>query len=216
MPLVSLVTVGDASDSRERTVARLERVGLRVLPAHRARAEAVDLVVVHRGTGSSVVAAVATSVLRSAAPHLVLADAEPDSAELVGAIAGGAQGWLNEQVSDVAFAGAVRDVLAGSVALSRAHVGVVVRELQRRSERTLRRADGRTVQLSGREWEVLERLAAGSSGADVAARLGVGQTAVRGYVASAVRRLGVRDRSEAVQVFVAATGRTGASDATGR
>lgn len=208
MPLVRLVTVGTASDRRGATVARLESLGLRVVSSDRSRGEAVDVVVVHRGAEGSVVAAVAASAGRSAAPHLVLSDAEPDSAELVGAISGGAQGWLSAQVSDVAFAAALRDVLAGSVALSRPHVGVVVRELQRRSERTLRRPDGRTVQLSGREWEVLERLAAGSSGADVAARLGVGQTAVRGYVASAVRRLGVRDRTAAVQVFVAATRRT--------
>ena len=201
------MTVGDASDRRAATVTRLESLGLRVLPGNRGRSERVDIVVVHRGAAGSVVAAVAASAARTAAPHLVLSDADPDSAELVGAISGGAQGWLHAGVSDVAFAAAVRDVLAGSVALSRPHVGVVVRELQRRSERTLRRPDGRTVQLSGREWAVLERLAAGASGSDVAVRLGVGQTAVRGYVASAVRRLGVRDRSEAIRVFVEATRR---------
>lgn len=49
--------------------------------------------------------------------------------------------------------------------------------------------------------EGLESLAAGAGGTDVAAALGVSHTAVRGYVASAVRRLGVTGRAEALALL---------------
>lgn len=198
---VRLLTVGEASARRGSTMSRLSRLGLHVVASQETRGQPVDLVVVHSGHDASVVPVVAASAARSAVPHVVISAGDPDSNELVGAIAGGASGWLSEDVSDTALRGAVRDILAGSLALNRAHVGVVVRELQRRSERTLRRANGRPVQLTVREWDVLGALATGASGTEVATMLGVSQTTVRGYVASAVRRLGAEDRAAAVAMF---------------
>lgn len=178
----------------------MDRLGLEVVPFQE-QGDCVDLVLVHRGEGASATYTVATSLARTPVPHVVVSDSPPDSSDLVGAVAGGARGWLRNDISDDAFSAAVADVLAGSLALNRSDVHVVVTGLQRRSERTVRRADDRLVQLSDREWEVLEKLAAGVVGAEVATLLGVSQAAVRGYVASAVRRLGARSRTEAVALF---------------
>ncbi len=203
---VRVITVGGSITQRGCTVTRLRQLGLDVVPGHGSAAAPVDLVIVHLVDGGSTAAAVAASTGRARVPHVVISDSAPGTAELVSALAGGAQGWLTSDVSDEALTGAVTDVLAGSIALSRSDVGVVVAELRRRSARSLTRADGRTVQLSDREWDVLDALAAGASGADVATTLGVDQATVRGYVASAVRRLRVNGRAEAVALFRAEVG----------
>lgn len=199
---VRVLSLGATVRRRGATIDRLHGMGLEVVP-FQDPGEAVDLVVVHRGEGDSATSAVASSLSRVPAPHVVLSETAPDSAELIGVVSVGARGWVSELVSDHALAGAVRDVLGGAMALSRAHVDVVVKGLQRRSERTLPRIDGRTVQLSDREWEVLQSLAAGVTGTQTAALLGVSPAAVRGYVASAVRRLGTSSRSETVSLFTA-------------
>ena len=70
--------------------------------------------------------------------------------------------------------------------------------LQTGGPRDVRLADGSVCALPPREHDVLLGLAEGLSTSQVAARLGIGDATARGYVASAVRRLGVPDRATAV------------------
>lgn len=55
--------------------------------------------------------------------------------------------------------------------------------------------------LTSREWEVLDLLAHGRSTGEIAERLVISPTAVRVHIASIVRKLGVRDRAAAVELF---------------
>jgi len=78
-----------------------------------------------------------------------------------------------------------------------------VLECFRRREPRWRQATGGRARwrLTSREWEVLELLAQGRSTAEIAERLVLSSSAVRVHIASIVRKLGVRDRAAAVELF---------------
>jgi len=58
--------------------------------------------------------------------------------------------------------------------------------------------DGRTPRLSGRELDVITQAAAGHRNAEIGERLGLTEGTVKAYLFSATRKLGVRNRVEAV------------------
>jgi DNA-binding CsgD family transcriptional regulator len=62
------------------------------------------------------------------------------------------------------------------------------------------------VQLTSREWEVLELLGESYPTAEIARRLAVSPVTVRSHVASVVRKLGVADRDAARRVIAHAAG----------
>ena len=55
------------------------------------------------------------------------------------------------------------------------------------------------VRLSGREWEVLERIALGESNKEIAQQLGLSSRTVEGYRANILRKAGVRSTIELVR-----------------
>jgi RNA polymerase sigma factor (sigma-70 family) len=59
----------------------------------------------------------------------------------------------------------------------------------------------RGVELTPREWEVLELLRAGLSTAEIAARLSISQVTVRRHIARMLKALRVSDRGEAVRLL---------------
>jgi DNA-binding CsgD family transcriptional regulator len=79
-------------------------------------------------------------------------------------------------------------------------VRTVERQL-RRSKETLRSSPGG--ELSRRELEVIDGLAAGESARRIAQRLGLGTSTVEDYIARAYRKLGVSTRREALAAHAA-------------
>lgn len=77
-------------------------------------------------------------------------------------------------------------------------MGTVLDELRGTPGRAVRLVDGLACQLSPRELDVLLGLGEGLSTAQVSARLGIGIATARGYLASALKRLEVQDRSAAI------------------
>ena len=55
--------------------------------------------------------------------------------------------------------------------------------------------------LTSREWEVLALLAQGLSTSEIAQRLNLSDSAVRVHISATVRKLGVRDRVAAIDLF---------------
>lgn len=134
-------------------------------------------------------------------PVVALTEGPPGDQELAELVAEGAVGWVHLGMTDDALRATLADVADGGAAISRQQLGPVLRALGRRGTRAIGRPDGSPVRLTPREWQTLEAMAQGASTTDVARRLGVTATSVRGYVASAVRRLRVEDRDAAVALF---------------
>jgi DNA-binding NarL/FixJ family response regulator len=125
-----------------------------------------------------------------------------DEKDLFGALRAGAHAYLLKDMNPYRLPEAVYDVYRGSVAFPRSLVALMVEEFR---EATPRRrqltADGVGARLTSREWQVLEMLSHDLSTADIAARLVLTAGAVRAHIAAIVRKLGVRNRDEAIARF---------------
>jgi DNA-binding NarL/FixJ family response regulator len=106
-------------------------------------------------------------------------------------IRAGASGFLLKDVQPDELADAIRVVAAGNSLFGPA---ATQRLLDRFAERQLRSLDA----LTDREHEILELLAHGLSNAEIAERLYLSETTVKTHVSAVLRKLGVRDRVQAV------------------
>jgi DNA-binding NarL/FixJ family response regulator len=114
-----------------------------------------------------------------------------------GAIRSGASGFLLKDVRPADLIDAIRLVAGGNALLGPT---VTQRLLERFAEPEP--AAGAASELPGslteREREILELVAAGLSNAEIAERLVVSETTVKTHVSNLLRKLGVRDRVQAV------------------
>jgi DNA-binding NarL/FixJ family response regulator len=114
------------------------------------------------------------------------------------ALRAGASGFLLKDVQPAQLVDAVRVVARGEALLA----PTVTRRLLDRFAHTLpdssRTAPTALAELTERELEVLTLLASGLSNAELAERLFVSETTVKTHVSSILRKLGLRDRVQAV------------------
>ncbi|HEY2543340.1 MAG TPA: response regulator transcription factor [Gaiellaceae bacterium] len=108
------------------------------------------------------------------------------------AIRAGASGFLLKDVEPAELVDAIRVVAAGNSLFGPA---ATERLLARFAEPPSGRA---LADLTDREQEILRLLATGLSNAELAERLFLGETTVKTHVSSILRKLGVRDRVQAV------------------
>jgi DNA-binding NarL/FixJ family response regulator len=111
-----------------------------------------------------------------------------------GAIRAGASGFLLKDVRPTDLIDAIRLVAAGNALLGPT---VTQRLLERFAEPEPAAAELPT-SLTERELEILQLVAAGLSNAEIAERLVVSETTVKTHVSNLLRKLGVRDRVQAV------------------
>lgn len=137
---------------------------------------------------------------------VVLAADDVDPAEVLAALSAGADGWLPLDTDSDRLVDALRAVARGETAVPRVLMSTVLAELRGVRARAVTLADGSIRNLAPRELDVLVWLGKGLSTADVSTRLAIGEATVRGYVASAVRKLGAPDRDTAIAMV---TGRFG-------
>jgi DNA-binding NarL/FixJ family response regulator len=131
-----------------------------------------------------------------------------DDADLFGAFRGGAHGYLLKDTDPRRLPEALYDVYRGETAVPRHLVTRMIAEFRAGDPR--RRAlvgiEELGARLTSREWQVLDLLAQEHSTAEIAERLVLSRSAVRAHVASIVRKLGARDRRDAVRRVTARTG----------
>jgi DNA-binding NarL/FixJ family response regulator len=143
------------------------------------------------GSGSDLIQA-----LHQAAPEarVVLMAADYQSSEALDGVAAGAQALLDNQTAFSQVAGALRRVAEGEILLPPAAVMQLVR-------RTRQPAPTQTTdQLTPRELEILQLLAEGIDGPDLADRLVVSPHTLRTHVKRILEKLDAHSKLEAVVI----------------
>lgn len=133
--------------------------------------------------------------------RVVMLTVSVDDRDVNLALSSGVAGYLLKSMDRTRLPHALWDIYEGTFTIPRALLGQVVERIRDTGPR--RRAvelpsGGR---LTSREWEVIDLLAGGLSTREVAQRLSLSPTGVRVHAAAAVKKLGVRDRDEAIALF---------------
>lgn len=170
-----------------------------VLAAVRERPDVCLLDIDMPGNGIVAAQEISERVPETAVVMLTVSDDERD---LLAAVRSGAVGYLLKDSDPDRLAFALRGVVSGEAALPRRLVARVldhVRASETRRRLGLRMPRG--VQLTEREWEVLELMHDELTTRDVATRLSVSPVTVRRHLSSAVAKLGVGDRGAALALI---------------
>jgi DNA-binding NarL/FixJ family response regulator len=147
----------------------------------------------------------ATKLIRDALPKVkivMLTGSERDE-DLFGSLRAGADGYLLASTSVDRLPHAIRGVVNGEAALPRQMTARLIREYRDRGRRPVPRlvVRGRTIELTVREFEVLERLRKDECTSEIAAQLGISDITVRRHVSAALRKLGASTRREAIDLL---------------
>jgi DNA-binding NarL/FixJ family response regulator len=134
---------------------------------------------------------------------IVMLSASAHDEELFGALRAGADGYLLMSTSASRLPHAIRGVVNGEAALPREMTARLIREFRERGHR--RRLPlsfvKRGVELTSREFEVLERLRKRERTAEIAARLGISDVTVRRHVSSILQKLDAPNRNSAIELL---------------
>ena len=137
-------------------------------------------------------------IVTSGSPARIIILTTYDADEYVfSALRAGASGFLLKDVRPAELVEAIRVVARGDALLAPS----VTRRLLDRFSRQLPESDARTPdldELTARETEVLRLVALALSNAEIAARLVLTEATVKTHVSSVLRKLGLRDRVQAV------------------
>lgn len=151
------------------------------------------------GSGIKAAAAITSHLPEVAVVMLTVSRNDED---LFGALRAGAVGYLLKDTDPARLPSALRGVLAGEAALPRTLVSRVVDEFRARGKgRRIPLVGRRGVQLTSREWEVLQALREGLTTEEVAQRMFVSPVTVRTHVSSIIKKLRVPDRAAAIRMF---------------
>ena len=177
-----LVVVGEAGDGNQAlALVREHRPDLALLDIRMPGLDGIEVVRRIR----------AVPVLGSTRALLLTTFAE--DALLLAAVRAGASGYLLKSMAPEHIRHSVRLAASGQTALAPELVDRLLRE-------HVDSHKGRSPvldRLTERETDVLRHIAAGRSNAEIAARLYLGEGTVKTHVAAILRKLGVRDRTQA-------------------
>lgn len=147
------------------------------------------------------IAAAAEITARLPATAVVMLTVSQNDADLFDALRAGAAGYLLKDMDPARLPHALRGVLSGEAALPRALVARVIEEFRQRGRRRrLPLLGERGVELTSREWEILDLLRQGLTTAEIAERLFVSKVTVRRHVSGILRKLKVKDRKAALSL----------------
>jgi DNA-binding NarL/FixJ family response regulator len=126
-------------------------------------------------------------------PRVVVLTVHDDDDIVLGAVRGGAQGYVLKNATRDELLTAVRKVAAGGQSFDE----VVVRALLRGDQREVLCG-----LLTTRELEILRQVATGQTNREIAAQLFISSDTVKGHLETVYRKLGVSDRAHAVAVAI--------------
>jgi DNA-binding NarL/FixJ family response regulator len=146
--------------------------------------------------------AVADIAARMPDTPIVMLTVSASPQHLFEALSAGAAGYLLKDMDSDQLPRAVRAAVAGEAPISGVLTARLVEEFRRRGRRTtLGVGDGRRVELTRREWDVLELLADGLSTAEISHRLFIEPVTVRRHVSALLKRLGASSRAQAIDLL---------------
>lgn len=137
----------------------------------------------------------ATRRIREVSPEarVVLLTATDDPQVIADGLAAGACGYIPKTRAVDELMEVVRRAAAGQFVMPESHLGPVVDEL-----RSAQRSDRIVDRLTGRETQILRRMAAGETTTQIAEHLGISALTVQTHVKSILAKLGARSKIEAV------------------
>jgi two-component system, NarL family, nitrate/nitrite response regulator NarL len=200
----------DHPPTRAGVRAALERDGFvvcaEVSTAQEAVAEAlrtvpeICLLDIHMpGSGIAAAATIAEALPRTDVVMLTVSDGDDD---LFDALQAGAAGYLLKDTNPARLGPALRGLLNGQALLPRPLVAKLIAEFRDQSARRRLPIFGtRGVQLTRREWQVLEFLRDGLTTREIAARLFVSRSTVRTHIAAILRKMDAPTREAALELL---------------
>jgi DNA-binding NarL/FixJ family response regulator len=206
----TVLLADDHAPTRAGVRAALEAGGFRVCAEAVDAQEAVEAAVREQpdvclldirmpGSGIAAAAEISSKIPDAAIVMLTVSHEEEDFFD---ALRAGASGYLFKDTDPRRLPVLLRGVIAGEGVLS---PGLVVRLMEEFRERGRRRrlhlAGTRGVELTSREWEVLNLLRQGLSTAQIAKRLFIEEVTVRTHVSAILRKLRVPDRNAAIRLL---------------
>ncbi len=151
--------------------------------------------------GGGVNAAAQISKALPSASIVILTVSRSDD-DLFEALTAGAMGYLLKDTDPDHLPHALRGVLPGDAALPPALAARLVTEFRTRAKkRLLPQVGGRDVELTQKEWQVLDGMRAGLSTQEIAEEMFVGPATVRSHVSAILKKLAVPDREAAVKLL---------------
>ena len=133
---------------------------------------------------------------------IVMLTVSHDDADFFDALRAGAVGYLFKDTDPHHLPVLLRGVIEGEGVLSPGLVARLIEEFRERGRRRrLHLAGRRSVELTSREWEVLDLLRQGLSTTQIAKRLFIEDVTVRTHVSSILRKLRVPDRRTAIRLL---------------
>jgi DNA-binding NarL/FixJ family response regulator len=209
-PVYSVVIADDHVPTRRGVRAALEDAGFEVRADVGSGPAAVVAALEHQpdicvldvnmpGGGIAAAAEIAEALPNT---QIVMLTVSRDDADLFDALRAGASGYLLKDTDPERLPFALRGVLSGEAALPRELVARVIEEFRGRGRRrrlpVLRRLD---VDLTDREWDVLELLRDELPTREIARRLQISEVTVRRHVGTVLKKLQVSDRAAAVRLL---------------
>jgi DNA-binding NarL/FixJ family response regulator len=207
---LTVVLADDHAPTRVGVRAAIEREGFRVVAEVASGHAAIDAVAEHSpdvclldinmpGNGIRAAAEIAQ---RAPGTVIVMLTVSRDDADLFQSLRAGAAGYLLKDTDPERLPHALRGVLDGEAALPRSLVARVIEEFRGgESRRRLPGPKRHGVELTGREWDVLEQMREGRTTAEIASGLGISPVTVRRHVSSVLAKLDVPDRDAAVRLL---------------
>jgi DNA-binding NarL/FixJ family response regulator len=207
---VTVLIADDHPPTRAGVRDALESSGFAVVAEARTGVEATELALEHepdiclldihmpRGSGVD-----ATAKITAALPDttVVMLTVSRDDDDLFSALRAGAVGYLLKDMGPVQLPNALAAAVRGEAALPRTLVNRLVDEFRGRGLRRVTLPGRKPVDLSGREWDVLEGMREELTTAQIAERLSIAPVTVRSHIHTLLRKLRVPDRDAAVRLF---------------
>jgi DNA-binding NarL/FixJ family response regulator len=132
---------------------------------------------------------------------VIVLTASRSTESMIAAIRAGATGYLLKEMNPERIPPAVRGVLSGEAAMPRTLVVRLIREIQRLGRGPMLNGRAGLVELTSRQWEVLNLMSDQLSTAEIAERLRISPVTVRRHASGIVDKLGVADRESAVALL---------------